>query len=348
MQAPEKLKQTADVLREYASVREGAAGLLDISDRGRLRLSGGEAVQFLNGLITNDMKTLPPDQWMPAAFPTAQGRLIASVRVARMANEGSPVFVLDTEFATREVVFKTLQRFTFAGDFRVLDLSDTTTALSVQGAKAASVLSTVFSHELAALPRNGVTTINWNGGDVLIMRATHTGEDGFDMILPVELAALLRQTLLAFPLQPVGNEAFNILRIEAGIPRYGVDIDETLVVSETNLDDAVSFTKGCYVGQEIIARIKYRGHVAKKVTGILLARAEPLPTPAIVRSSDGKEIGRITSATYSPHLGGTIALALLKYQYLAAGTAVKVVAGDQELEATVNDLPFVRRRADNE
>src|SRR6266550_952275 len=138
-----------DVVQEYAAVREGGAGLIDLSPRGRFLVNGSESVQFLNGLITNDMKTLEIGQWMPAAFPNVQGRLIASVRVIRLQDEGTdrnvyPTFLIDTEAATHEPVLKTIERFTLAGDFRVTDMTNQTAMLSVQGKKAASIVSSVL------------------------------------------------------------------------------------------------------------------------------------------------------------------------------------------------------------
>lgn len=142
--------------------------------------------------------------------------------------------------------------------------------------------------------------------------------------------------------RPVGYDALEILRIEAGRPRYGVDMDETKVVTEAALDDAVSFTKGCYVGQEIIARIKYRGHVAKKLSGVMFEQAVRIESGVAIKATDDKDIGRLTSVTYSPHLGCTIALGYLKYDYLAPGTDVKITTGEEELPARVTELPFVK------
>jgi folate-binding protein YgfZ len=119
-------------------------------------------------------------------------------------------------------------------------------------------------------------------------------------------------------------------------------MDETKVVTETNLDDAVSFTKGCYIGQEIIARIKYRGHVAKKLTGVLVEQDCALEGSSKILSADDKEIGSITSSTVSPQLKKTIALGYVKYDYLEPGTKVKVVSAEVELPATVTELPFIR------
>jgi folate-binding protein YgfZ len=119
-------------------------------------------------------------------------------------------------------------------------------------------------------------------------------------------------------------------------------MDETKVVTETNLDDAVSFTKGCYIGQEIIARIKYRGHVAKKLTGVVLEEDAAIGSGAKILSTDDKEIGSVTSSTVSPQLRRTIALAYVKYDYLEPGTKVKIISSEREYPAAVAELPFVR------
>ena len=333
-------KSYGDALSEYAAVREGGAGLIDLSPRGRMLVSGTEAIQFLNGLITNDMKTLAENSWMPAAFPNVQGRLIASVRVARLKDGGTdrnvyPTFLLDTEAATQEAVLKTIQRFTLAGDFRVTDVTGQTAQVSVQGRKAVDLARSVLG-DAAAIESNGVGVTN----EVTILRASHTAEDGFDLVVDAAQASNLWDALQNAGARPVGYDALETLRIEAGLPRYGVDMDDTNVVTETGLDDAVSYTKGCYVGQEIIARIKYRGHVAKKLSGLLFEDSVKVDADATIKSTDGKEIGRITSVTYSPHLGRTIALGYLKFDYIAYGTSVKV--GDNGVPAQVTELPFVQ------
>ena len=320
-------------------MRDGGAGLLDLSGRGRVLLSGTEVVTFLNGLITNDMKTLAVNSWMPAAFPNVQGRLLASVRVIHR-DDG---FLIDTESATRETVLKLLERFTLAGDFRVTDVTDATVMLSVQGQKAAAVLNAVLGDEAAQVERHSVATARFGDGErVDIIRTTHTGEDGFDLLIDSDGAGKLRSSLTDAGAESVDPEALETLRVEAGIARYGIDMDETNVVTETNLDDAVSFSKGCYLGQEIIARIKYRGHVAKKLSGIIAEGALTLEIGAKILSVDEKEIGRVTSFTFSPQLARTIAMAYLKYDYLAPGTAVKIRSSQADYPAVVADLPFIR------
>ena len=324
---------------EYAAVRDDSAGVINLSTRGRLLVSGSEAVMFLNGLITNDMKTLAVNSWMPAVFPNVQGRLIAAVRIIHRENG----FLIDTESTSLETIAKLLGRFTLAGDFRVQDVTSETAMLSVQGRKAERVIGQTLGETAANAPRAEVVTTQLkNGADVTVIRATHTGEDGFDLLVDAKRAAGLRDLLIEGGAQPFGSEIAEVLRIEAGIPRFGIDMDETRVVTETNLDEAVSFTKGCYIGQEIIARIKYRGHVAKKLTGVLLKEDGAIERGARILSTDEKEIGAITSSTVSPRLKHTIALAYVKYDYLETGTKVKVVSAEQEYPAVVTELPFVR------
>ena len=335
-----------DAAAEYEAVRGGAsAGLFDLSARGRVEVSGAEAVQFLNGLITNDVKTLGAGAWMPAAFPNPQGRLVAAARVARATEDQS--FLIDTEAATRAAVFRSLERFTLAGDFRLRDLGDETVLLSAQGAAAADVVSRALGEEASRTARGRVATVAWRDGQPLtILRATHTGEDGFDLVCAAGSAGELWDALVAAGARPAGADALEVLRIEAGIARYGADADDSNVVTEANLDDAVSYTKGCYVGQEIIARIRWRGHVAKKLTGLLLdGTGAAARRGARLKTADGaRDAGRVTSVAHSPRLGRQIALGYVKYDFLEPGTRL-VVAGEGDADggsATVAALPLVR------
>src|SRR6185295_12187036 len=160
-------------MTEYEVVRDGGAGLIDLSSsRSRIRVSGSEATMFLNGLITNDVKNLAQNRWMPAAFPTVQGRLIGAVRVIRGSE---PAFLIDTETASHEAVLKTISRFTLAGDFKVADVTSETALLTVQGQGAAEVVEKVFETSASEIPVNGVSEVH----GVMIIRASHTGENGF-------------------------------------------------------------------------------------------------------------------------------------------------------------------------
>ncbi|MBD0325933.1 MAG: aminomethyl transferase family protein, partial [Pyrinomonadaceae bacterium] len=285
----------SDVAAEYRAVRGDGAGLIDFSSRGRVRVSGAEAVQFLNGLVTNDVKALGLNEWMTAAFPNAQGRLLAFARVIHQ-DDG---FLFDTEAATAERVFKTLERFTLAGDFRVAEMANELALLSLQGARASAILGATLGEEAGAVERSRVRVARWQEQPLSVIRATHTGEDGFDLFVGAEHAASLFEALREAGAHPVGFEALETLRIEAGQPRHNVDMDESNVVLETGLDEAISYTKGCYIGQEIIARIHWRGHVAKRLAGLSFEDGSEVSTGAKVRTPDGKEIGRVTSSAFS-------------------------------------------------
>ena len=308
----------------YEAVRDGGAGLIDLSAaRGRIRVSGSEAIMFLNGLMTNDMKSLAANRWMPSVFPTVQGRLIGAVRVIRR-NERS--FLIDTETASHDAVLKTTSRFTMAGDFKVSDVTAETALLTVQGQAAGDVIEKVFKTSASEIPANGVSEVQWQTVPATIIRATHTGENGFDVLIDSSQKAELLQALETAGAQPISEDTLEVLRVEAGIARFGRDIDETTVVPETNLDEAVSYTKGCYVGQEIIVRIKHRGHPAKKLTGLRFDSEEQIEAGAIIRSTENQEIGRVTSAVISPRMG-SIGLGYVRYEFLAEGTRVVVGEG---------------------
>ncbi len=287
---------------DYNHIRSGGAGFYE-QKRGLIAVWGKEAVQFLDGMITNDMKTLGDGQQMLAAFPNAQGRLLAVVRVLRQGDK----FLIETEEATREKVFQNLFRFTFAGDFFVEDISDSYGSFDV------------FNCDVEPLLTCGLLTLHY---------------------VPSESATDSLNTFAANGAIAISDELYETLRIENGIPKYGVDMDETTIVPELGLNGLISYNKGCYIGQEIIARIHFRGHVAKRLTGLVSesgAIANGFVTGAELTTSDGKSAGRVTSATYSPKLDKDIALAFVRYDYLAAGT--ELMAG--ETETVVTDLPFV-------
>ena len=322
-------------MTEYEIVREGGAGLIDLSAaRGRIRVTGSEATMFLNGLITNDMKTLAANHWMPAVFPTVQGRFIGAVRVIRGSDSS---FLIDTETPSHDAVLKTISRFTMAGDFKVSDITTETALLTVQGQLAAEVIEKVFETSTAELEANGVSEVQWQDLQTTIISANHTGEKGFDVCVDSSRKAELVKALETAGAQVISEDTFEVLRVEAGIARFGRDIDETNVVPETNLDDAISFTKGCYVGQEIIVRIKHRGHPAKKLTGLRFETDAPVESGAVIKSTENREIGRVTSAVVSPRLG-SIGLGYVRYEQLAEGTRVVVGEG---IDTTVSGLPFV-------
>jgi len=295
---------TYSVDEAYNHIRNGGVGFYG-QKRGLIAVWGKEAVQFLNGLITNDVAKLEDGAQMLAAFPNAQGRLIAVVRVMRKGER----FLFETEESTREKVFQNLFRFTFAGDFFVEDLSDQYRSFLIFSSQftADSSELLVFDEQESKLyfvPIDGADKFSASLGDAV----------------------------------EISDDLYEVLRIESGIPKYGVDMDETTIVPEVGLDGLISYNKGCYIGQEIVARIHFRGHVAKQLSGLVLSEPGAVATGsnAELQSPDGKNAGRITSVTYSPKLEKTIALGYVRYDYLSEGTELKV--GD--ISVKVKTLPF--------
>src|SRR5215213_6711060 len=193
-------------MTEYEAVRDGGAGLIDLSaQRGRIRVSGSEATMFLNGLITNDVKALAENRWMPAVFPTVQGRLIGAVRVIR---GDEPAFLIDTETPSHDAVLKAISRFTHAGDFKVADVTTETALLTLQGQGAAEILQKVFEQGVLGLPDNGVVETKWQDVPFTIFRATHTGEDGYYIVIDSSRKAEFQQALETAGAQPIGEDTF--------------------------------------------------------------------------------------------------------------------------------------------
>ena len=302
-------------IEKYNAIRDGATGMYE-QPRGLIAVWGKEAVPFLDGLISNNVKALAEGEQMLAAFPNAQGRLLAVVRVLRQGDR----FLFETESSTREKVHQNLFRFTLAGDFFVEDISD--------NYRFADVI---------------------NFGSPVPVSALRLSGRGFDTVaIPEGVWSDFRNSLGDGNRVEIDDELYETLRIESGIPKYGADMDETTIVPELGLDGLISYNKGCYIGQEIIARIHFRGHVAKQLTGIVLSSPPYEGGVAAGRggslggtdltTAEAKNAGRITSTTFSPKLDRSIALAYVRYDYLAEGTELS--AGDHT--ATVTPLPFIK------
>jgi len=313
-----------NLLNEYNVVRENGVCFYE-RKRGLIEVSGKEAVQFLNGLITNDAAKLEENKQMLAAFPNAQGRLLAVVRVLRIKDK----FLFETEAETYEKVLKNLQRFTFAGDFFVEDLSEHFSCISLHGNGLSN-----FKYKIPE--ENEIIEIDFRGIKILSIKSFRS--NGIDIFVPqTQIQEDLVEELLNFGAIKINEETQEVLRIENGVPKYGVDMDETTIVPELGIENLISYNKGCYIGQEIIARIHFRGHIAKQLTGLILEN-EAQPNDEL-KSRDGKNAGKITSVTFSPKLEKFIALAFVRYDYLAEGTELKV----NDTTATVKNLPFIKR-----
>jgi aminomethyltransferase len=326
--------------QEHQVVR-AHAGLIDLSCCGAIRIGGKEGAQFLHGLVTNDVKGLAKGSGMNAAFLTGHGKVRALCRILNLGDE----YLVITDPHTHEKVFKYVFPFSYAGDFKVEDASDQYRILSVQGPKSLLVMKEVCFEPVPALEEHAWIRTLIAGQHVLVARASHTGEQGYDILVAAEgLKDVWDFVLLkgAFhKITPFGQQALDSLRIEAGIPVYGVDVDETNMMLEASLADAVSFTKGCYTGQEAVAMATYRGHVSKKLSGLAVA-SEAVPARGDKVIKEGKEVGQVTSALRSETLGSIIALALIKFGSFEPGTAVEIQTQQEMLPASVVELPFYR------
>ena len=329
----------SDPREEYQAVRE-QAGLIDLSFRAQIRMTGEDRTAFLQGMVSNDVQALRPGDGCLAALLTEQGRIVADLRVYAL----DTCFLLDVDARIREKLIETLSRFIIADDVEMEDLSETQTTLALQGPLAPQVLAAagiaaapgkMFQHVEATLA--GVT--------VRLVRASDTGEDGYEILVPKEQAELVWRTLLQvgapLGLRPVGLIALNTLRIEAGIPWYGVDMDEGRIVLEVGLEPAISFRKGCYLGQEVVERASARGHINRKLTG-LLVQGNTLPAGGDKLFHDSQEVGWVTSAVVSPRLDRPIALGYVRREHLAPGTRLRIDRQGTPVIAEVTTLPFSR------
>jgi len=331
----------SQVSEEHLAVRS-SAGLIDLSYCGSIKAWGSEAVQFLNGLVSNDVKALPPGKGMRAAFLTGHGKVRALCRVLNLGES----FLVINDPQTHAKVFGYVSPFSFAGDFKVEDASGQFRVLSVQGPRAHLVLKEICFEPVPALDEHDWFETLIAGQNALVVRASHTGEQGFDILVTESALTDVWDFILLkgqyHSLVLFGLQALDSLRIEAGIPIYGVDVDETNMLLESGLDDAVSFKKGCYTGQEAVAMATYRGHVSKKLSGLRID-SDIVPRRGNSIRKDGKEIGFVTSPLHSPTIGSVITLAYLKYGYFQVGNRLEIANEDGVLGATVVELPFFKR-----
>jgi glycine cleavage system T protein len=335
----------SDPVEEHSRVRS-SAGLFDLSYCGAIKIGGKEGAQFLNGLVTNDVKTLAEGAGIRAAFLTGHGKVRAFCRIYGLGDE----YLLINDSQTHEKVYKYIFPFSYAGDFKVEDVSESHRLLSVQGPDAIRIMKEVCFEPVPVLEDHAWTRTLVAGHQVMVARESHTGEMGFDILVPsVGLKDVWDFILLKgsfHSIAPAGFLALESLRIEAGIPIYRVDVDESNMMLESGLVDAVSYTKGCYTGQEAVAMATYRGHVSKRLSGLVIAE-EIKPENRDKIFKEGKEVGYITSSLKSETLGSVIALGQVKYGFFDPGTLLEIETSQGLIAASVIELPFYRTPAEN-
>lgn len=325
--------------QEYQALQEGV-GLLDLSYRCRLRITGRDRRSWLHGQVTQEINKLADGHGAYATILNPQGHMITDLWVYAVAD----ALILDIPAGTEIPMAEYLDRFLIMERAEIEDLTESWALLSLQGPQSPAALATVFGHEIPDIAPGQICEGCFEGERIYYTRARHCGEDGFDLFVPACNAAALWGTLCQhrseFAVHSVGWEAFNIRRLEAGTPWWGAELDNSIIPLEARLNDAISLTKGCYVGQEIIARIDARGQVNNLLAGFLV-QGESFPPRGSEIRHDGKKVGRVSTTTRSLRLGRPIALGYLRRELQEAGTVVEAVTDSGVVTLTVTPLPFV-------
>jgi folate-binding protein YgfZ len=305
---------------QYRQLRE-ECGLVDRSDRGVLLVSGPDGAEYLQGQLTNDIEALEVGDGLYAALLDRKGHMQADMRVLRGAAE--EIFVV-TEAEGRAAAVRHLQMYSIGREVEVTDVSEGRAVLSLVGPRSVEIAGT------AALPENACESTSVKGVACVVAGT----RDGLDLIIAAGEAERLRGALVEAGAVEVSAEAAEILRIEAGVPRFGAEMGiETMPAEAGIVADAVSFTKGCYIGQETVARLHYKGRPNRHLRGLELS-GPAAPGSALLLGE--KEVGKLGSAAVSPALG-TIGLAILRRE---AEPGSEVAVGEDGVTARVVDLPF--------
>jgi len=334
---------------QYQALQHGA-GLLDRRSRGRLQLTGPDRRTYLHGLLTNDITALSAGTGCYAALLTPQGRMLSDMRVSELGDR----ILVDLPEATADSVRQRLTDFIFTEDVEVRDASAELRHFGVYGPRAAEVLGQSLTElesaeatELDSMPLETNREFRFGEGTVVIIRSDDYGVAGFETLVSASEADRWADTLRARGAVDVDAAAVEVTRVEAGRPEYGPDMDDHTIPLEAGIEArAISQTKGCYVGQEVIVRVLHRGQgrVARHLVG-LIPDLEATPLGRGMRlEAGGKSIGSITSVVFSPRVGRPIALAYVHRDFAEPGRVIHVAAeaGSAGPSLTVVTTPFVR------
>jgi len=299
-------KNYGDPEKEVNTVRK-SVGIIDVSNRGKLILSGEDHIKFLQGILTNDLKEKSPGTGLYAAILTPKGKMISDMRVFKKEDS----VYMDIEPGMSEDITQLLRKFRLSYKTEVLDVTKDYCVLHLCGPDCGKFIEKRFDVSIERMNEYDHRT----SGEVKIMKLNRTGETGFDILFPnrdaTEVWDLLHSPL---QLELSGQEALEILRIEAGIPVYGKDMDISTIPIEAGIWNALDFKKGCYVGQEVIARIKWRGRVNWHLA-YFEAEQDGFLSPEDILLVKEKKVGRITSSIYSPTLGKRVAIGYIRREF---------------------------------
>ena len=274
---------------------------LDVSGRGKIKVSGEDRARLLHAMTTNHIQQLTPGTGCYAFFLSAQGRILADANILCRPDH----FLLDTEPETREKLYQHLDKFIIADDVTLEDVTEATATIALEGS-------------LHGAPEEPYANAEW--GRWLVARLSYTGGSGYTLFAPIEDKAELVRQLGA---SEGRAEEFEIARLENGKPRYGQDISERYLAQEVNQPSALHFSKGCYLGQEIVERVRSRGQVHRVLMPIAL-ETSAVPAPGTKLQVDGKDAAELTSAGFSPALNKVVGLAYVRMEYAKPGTELQL------------------------
>lgn len=315
-----------------------SAVVIDRSARGKIALTGGDRISFLHALFTNDIAQLKKGTGVYSAYLTPQGRMISDMRVV----ETGDALLLDVEESVAAPLAERLDKLIFAEDAQVKNVTNDFALFGIHGPAAARVIESATAVQVSSLANQ---YDNLRQAGLTIVRDDGFGVSGFDVYVDRGAAPSLREKLRAAGATAADDATAEVLRIEAGRPKFGVDMDTETIPLEAGIEDrAISLTKGCYVGQEVIVRVLHRGHgrVARRLVGLLFADGSSPAKGDAVLSGD-KQVGHVTSAVSSPMMGAPIALAYVQRDHTTVGTELLVKSSQGTSPARVHAVPFTRR-----
>jgi folate-binding protein YgfZ len=326
-----------DPAAEYRAMREGV-GVIDRSMLGKVTVTGRDRQAFLQGMLTNDVKGLTAGKGTAAAFLDALGKVMVLLTVYALDDR----LLIELPPSFTEKTLERLDHFLISEKVYFEAADSAFAIIAVQGPASGDLLSRLAGQTLALAPYEHVEVVI-AGEPVRVIHRREGGVVGFHCWTAAAHGAALWAAISAVAV-PVGMQALDTLRVEAGVPWYGRDVDETLIFPETRLEQLVSFTKGCYIGQEVVARVKYRGHINRGLSGLLI-EGDRVPGAGARVVGAGKEIGRVTSAVWSFALGRPIALGYVRREHFEPGSPVDVDDGGVIVQAKVAALPFIEPAA---
>ncbi len=331
-----------DAVAEHLAVRKGV-GIADLSHRGLLQVTGDDRVTWLQSIISNDILPLQTGQWLNSSFMSHKGKMLSYFRVYRLEDT---LLVEDTG-EVGDTTFQTFRKFLLYGTkAKMKSCNEAWGMLLVSGPEAPQLLQQSFGIDVSGLQPHIFLSHEFNGQRLLIAKTEETGELDFELFAPVEVIPQVSEQLWAMGtpmgLRAFGTQARETLRMEAGIPKLGPDLNERIVPPEANLEGkAFSLTKGCYPGQEVVARMDTYGSVKRRLVGLVIESPDgQVPDPGTKIFSGEREVGWISSATHSPTLNKTIALGFPLRDFTPINTKLSVNMNEQHVPATVHTLPF--------